>query len=396
MDVALELLDVADVDRLVARGRGEDLHHADGAHVAALRLVEAGLLVGLGGHQHVVEPVLIPVLLEQIDHRHEALAVFVAARVLHPLGGLQVLVEEHVAGEGALLVGLDEGVDLGGELRAVLAEGPRERNRLTRDVRALGQAGEDLQVEIGHELVHHRCRNEPRVDHLQNVAVLEHLLGREDGDGRLACGLEARVEPPQVLGVAARKTDVDLLARQVLEAGHRGSGGAGDQHLPHAAHEGIREVHLLLPLGRDGELGGGDVALAGEQARNELVARHRDRDDVDRDDLLAELLVELLLEGLDRLVGDPDLAPLVDKVEDRVLHGQDPDDPPLEHAVEVATERLDEEGCDARRQRGRLRHLGGFRARLRRRGRVRALSLLPSSAAQDSGERRQRKKGTES
>ena len=152
-----------------------------------------------------------------------------------------------------------------------------------------------------------------------------------------------------MLGVAARAAG----RRPPCPTGRRcvatgGAPGPRHQHLADAGREGLGEVHLLLPLGRDGERGGRDVALPGQEPRDELVARHRDRDDVHGHDLVAELLVQLLLEGLDRLVGDPDLAAAVDEVEDRVLHGEHADDPPLHHAVEVALERL-HEGLEARR-----------------------------------------------
>jgi hypothetical protein len=117
---------------------------------------------------------------------------------------------------------------------------------------------------------------------------------------------------------------------------------------------GFEKVHPLQALGRDGEGGRGDVALAGHEPRQQLVARDRDHDDVERDDLVAELLVELLLELLHGIVGDPDLAPAIHEIENRVLDRQHANQAPLEHPVQVALERL-EQGSESLRQRRRLR-----------------------------------------
>ncbi len=178
---------------------------------------------------------------------------------------------------------------------------------------------------------------------------------------------EAGVEGAKVLGVAARRADVELPPRQLVEARRGRHVGAGDEDLRDAGGDRLREVHLLLPLGRDRELRGGDVAPSVEEPRDQLVAGDGHGDHVDGDQLVAELLVELLLERLDQLVRHAHLAAPVHEVEHRVLDGEDADHAPLHHAVEVALEGLDE-GREAGRERGRLR--GGLEGLLGGRGRL--------------------------
>jgi hypothetical protein len=116
-------------------------------------LVEARLLIALGRHQQVVEPVALRVLAEQLHELAEAPHLLGAARVLHPLRRLQVLLDEDVAGERALLVGLDEVLHGLLQLRALLAEGPGDLARGARHVGVPAQLGEDLRVEVGREVV---------------------------------------------------------------------------------------------------------------------------------------------------------------------------------------------------------------------------------------------------
>ena len=278
VDVALELVDVGDVHGLVAcRGR-HHLHHSDRAHAAALLLVEPRLLVPLGDHQQRVELVRWPYFLkmstiETKRLRSSSLLAFFTHFVL-----LRYFVDQPVARERALLVGPHEGVHRLRELRAVLAEGPGDLAGRARDAFVLLQVRKHLQVEVGHEAVHDRRGDEPGVHHLEDVAVLEHLVGGVDLDRGLAFLGEAGVQRLEVLRIAARGADVELLARELVDAADLGSGRAGDQHLANVLRERLREVHPLQALGRDGEGGRGDVALAGHEPRQQLVARDRDHD----------------------------------------------------------------------------------------------------------------------
>ena len=86
-------------------------------------------MVSLRHEQQPRHLVLLPIPLEDAAQRCEPCPAFFVERALGPFGVAQIPVERNVAEEGALLVVNDELVDRRGELRAVLAEGPREKNR---------------------------------------------------------------------------------------------------------------------------------------------------------------------------------------------------------------------------------------------------------------------------
>ena len=187
--------------------------------------------------------------------------------------------------------------------------------------------------------VHHGHREEPGIDHLEQVLVLQVLVGRPHPDLRLAGLAERGVQAPQALVVTAGGADADLLPAEIVEALEGRGGRPGDDQLAHVRQEGRGEVHLLPALGRDGEVGGGDVTPAAEEPREELVPAHRDDDDAHLDGLAPELLVDVALERLERVVRDSLLPAAVDEVEGLAVDDQRPDLAALGHPVEVALRR---------------------------------------------------------
>src|SRR4030042_873295 len=76
----------------------------------------------------------------------------------------------------------------------------------------------------------------------------------------ISCGRLATSEffraVAKVLGVSARRGDVELPPRQLVEARRGRHPGAGDEDLRDAGGDRLGEVHLLLALGRGRELRG--------------------------------------------------------------------------------------------------------------------------------------------
>ena len=92
--------------------------------------------------------------------------------------------------------------------------------------------------------------------------------------------------------------------------------------------------------------GGGDVALAGDKPRQQLVAPDRNEHHPHLQVLVleflfgSELLVELFLEQPDGLNGDAALYALIDEIDGLAVDGQHADDPPLDHPVQITGPRL--------------------------------------------------------
>src|SRR3546814_2419811 len=118
--------DVGDADVGVGGRGGEELHDADGAGLAARALVELRFLVALGADHQPVEAVPVTVFLKQHDKVGQAVLRLGVERLLRPLCALQVLMQDDVAGPGALMRLRHEAVHRGRELRAVLAERSEE------------------------------------------------------------------------------------------------------------------------------------------------------------------------------------------------------------------------------------------------------------------------------
>ena len=148
-----------------------------------------------------------------------------------------------------------------GELRACLAEGPADvAPGRDRDLGVRLQCGEHLDPEIDHEAVRYRRGNEPGGDHLEKISVLEDLVRGHYLNRGLALGGEPLVERPQVFGVAAGSSDVNLLPREVVDARDDGSVGTGHQDLGDSRGDGIGEVDLLRAPRGDGQGCRGDVS----------------------------------------------------------------------------------------------------------------------------------------
>lgn len=136
------------------------------------------------------------------------------------------------------------------------------------------------------------------------------------------------------------------MAGQIGGALHLGRGRSRDEQFPHVLQQRIGKEHPLqfAPLG-DGEVGGGDVALARDEGFQQGLARYRDEDQVQLEMalealLLAQLLVEPLLHLDEGIVGDASLHPLVDEIAGLVVGGEHPDGAPCQHGIEIAKQGL--------------------------------------------------------
>ncbi len=297
---------------------------------------QPGLLVGLSGDHQVVEAVLVAVLLEQGHHGPEALGVTLVARVLDPVGLLEVSIDEDVAGESPLPVLLGELAQELLELRAVLPEGPPDvRALLHRQVGARFDVVERLGPQVHHEAVGHGDGVDAGVGELEDVLALEVLGHRLDVDRSESLLRQRGVEFLQALEEGARRTDVDLLPRQVLQPTEVGRAGPGHHDLGHRPAHRFGEVHRLEPTLGDGQGGGGDVPVALGEGRKQPVPGHRQEHDVDLEIALLEAPVELLLQEPPELVGDAPLLTEIDEVVGGVERHQKTDQAALHHLVEV-------------------------------------------------------------
>ena len=106
---------------------------------------------------------------------------------------------------------------------------------------------------LGRDLFHVAkpdVRIEPRVDHLQQIVVLEVPGDLTNDHRRLALGLQPLVERDQALVVLAVLPRVNLLAGQIFDRSNCRRAGCGDQDFIDVAARGIREVDQRLQLGR--------------------------------------------------------------------------------------------------------------------------------------------------
>ena len=111
--------------------------------------------------------------------------------------------------------------------------------------------------------------------------------------GGFLLGRKLLVERHEALVIARRLAHEDFLAGEIVQAGDLRRGRPRHHDLAHVAQAGRGEVHQFLALRRDREIGGGDVALAGGQRRQQLVAPHRD----EYHPHLQVLVLEFLLGG---------------------------------------------------------------------------------------------------
>ena len=135
--------------------------------------------------------------------------------------------------------------------------------------------GEDLAPELREVVVDDDGREQAGVHHFEQVVVFE-VLGRvADHDRRLPALRELLVERDQAVAVGAARPREDLLAGQVVHRRNRRRARAGDQDLAHVRTRGIAEVHELLELGPDRDLGGHEVDHAIDERRGQHLARQR-------------------------------------------------------------------------------------------------------------------------
>ena len=198
--------------------------------------------------------------------------------------------------------------------------------------------------------------------------------------GGLPCSLNLAFRLLRALGVDAPLADEHLLAGQIVHGGNRRRARAGDHHFVDIGAGRVREGDEFLALGRDGHHRGDHVDQAADEGRVELVALHRHQHHVHLEVPGLQVLVELALEQLRPLVGDPALLPLVDEVVRAVEGHADADRAPLDHLVEVASERLpDDEPRGFRKRVVRRRGWRNWLVAARRRGRRGRLTPWPAA-----------------
>ncbi len=219
---------------------------------------------------------------------------------------------------------------------------PLPEHRLLMDA----DGGEDLLPEPGLVLVHDDEGQQAGIDHLHQIFIFQRLRGGLDVDKRFSRRLVGLVVGREALEVAGGGAHVDPLAGQIGGALHLGRGRSRDEQFPHVLEQRIGKEHPLqfAPLG-DGEVGGGDVALACDEGFQQGLARYRDEDQVQLEMalealLLAQLLVEPLLHLDEGVVGDAPLHPLVDEIAGLVVGGEHPDGAPCQHGIEIAKQGL--------------------------------------------------------
>ena len=245
---------------------------------------------------------------------------------------------------------------------------------------------EDLGPDLELVVVDDGDAEEAGVQHLEQVFVFEVLWRRTQDDRCLACLLEPGVELLEVLPVARRLPDEDFLARKIVDRGElRRLRTRHHDLVDRFGRRRHREIDDFVALGRDREARGDDVAQPGEQVWHQLLARGRKEDDVDLQG--APLLVELILERLEGFVGEPSRLPALDEVHRLGVGDEHPNDPPLDHRIEVTGPRLRSD-----LQRGGLRLCR--RSSGRRRGARRRLGLgRDSRRYQDCGQEGHRECG---
>jgi hypothetical protein len=165
-------------------------------------------------------------------------------------------------------------------------------------------------IAVGHDDVH-----QSGVGHLQYVLGLE-IAGRlAQCHRRKPAPAKSLIERLQALVVAGRATDVDLLAREIVERRQRRGGGPRDDQLPDVARGRSREVDDLAPLRRDRKISRCDITLTGDQQWQQAGARHGNEHHMDAQVAATELAVEIVLEGAHEVIADSALrAAEVDEV----------------------------------------------------------------------------------
>ncbi|MNL29518.1 hypothetical protein D3C87_1512020 [compost metagenome] len=195
---------------------------------------------------------------------------FVGIRgALHPFHGLQVFGQLLIAGRGADAVLHNKRIQCGGELRRVLPEGKGDVVAgIHLQIFVDADLGEDLFPENRQVAVGHGVLDQVRAGHFQDVVGLEYARRIADDGGLQSPGLQVRVQTLRASVIAAGRVDEEFLARQVIQRFQFGGSRRGDDDLAHARGQGGRKIDQFLALVGDGQIGGDDVALAGQQIRN--------------------------------------------------------------------------------------------------------------------------------
>jgi len=121
----------------------------------------------------------------------------------------------------------------------------------------------------------------------------------------------------------------------------------------------------------DGDRRGDQIDLSVNKRGRELITLHRDERKVDLEQAGLQPFVHFVFGHLQRLVADAALDAFVDEVLRAIEHDTGPDQPALDHRVEIAGERLLEQRPRIRRKcivRRRRRRNGGVVVRFRWKG----------------------------
>src|SRR5262249_19739149 len=172
-------------------------------------------------------------------------------RILHVARVLQIPAEDLVSERLADTVSGEEPVERCLQLRASLANHPSDVAALVNDdVFVKANPVEDLTPERGDVSVDDYDFDQTRVQHFEEVLVFEYLGRGAENDLGLAALRELTVQPDQVLVVAARLADEDLLAGQILDAGYRGRLWPSDYDFVDFLDDRSAEGNAPCPRGR--------------------------------------------------------------------------------------------------------------------------------------------------
>ena len=201
----------------------------------------------------------------------------------------------------------------------------------------------DLRPQSGDMVVDDGRGDQPGIDHLQDVLVLQLFVGIDDSRGRFAPVAQRDVQPLEAVVIAGGAADEHIPAGQIVCRCDRRRAARRHNHLGHPGRDRHGEVGDLAPGVGDGEAGGGDVAAPGLERWQQVVAPDRHEDHVDAEILGFQFLVDELLEGVPCLVGRAHLLALIKEVVG-LAEGDEHADAPLGlHLLDVARCRL--EGC---------------------------------------------------
>ena len=183
-----------------------------------------------------------------------------------------------------------------------------------RDICVHGQPREHFLPELREVVVRDGDRDEAGADHLEDVIVFEDDGESCDHHGRLAAGFELLVQLGKALGIEALFADEYLLAGQIVERRDRWRARPGYHDFAHIGPGRLRKARECPSLGRHRQHRGDEVDLAGQEGRGQLIARQRHGRDVHLEVAGLQVGVQIVLELLDRLVGQAALLSLVDEV----------------------------------------------------------------------------------